>query len=65
MVKALQSHDGRLQMFCIKSVEKAHYLFPRAHTCFNRIDLPLYSSADELKEHLVAVIEMDIEFSME
>jgi hypothetical protein len=61
----MQSHDNRLQMFCIKSVNKQHFPFPRAHTCFNRIDLPMYETKDELKEKLDAVIQMDTVFSME
>uniref|UniRef100_A0A182XVK5 E3 ubiquitin-protein ligase n=2 Tax=Anopheles stephensi TaxID=30069 RepID=A0A182XVK5_ANOST len=31
--------------------------FPRAHTCFNRLDLPPYESYAQLKEKLVSAIE--------
>lgn len=31
--------------------------FPRAHTCFNRLDLPPYESYQELKEKLVTAID--------
>ena len=40
--------------------------WPRAHTCFNRIDLPLYASRDELEGYLTLVINMEITgFSMD
>jgi hypothetical protein len=31
----------------------------RSHTCFNRIDLPFYSTYSELKEALLMVVQMD------
>ncbi|XP_053660446.1 E3 ubiquitin-protein ligase Nedd-4-like [Anopheles marshallii] len=31
--------------------------FPRAHTCFNRLDLPPYESYAQLKEKLISAIE--------
>ncbi|XP_035778225.1 E3 ubiquitin-protein ligase Nedd-4-like isoform X3 [Anopheles albimanus] len=31
--------------------------FPRAHTCFNRLDLPPYESYAQLKERLISAIE--------
>lgn len=31
--------------------------FPRAHTCFNRIDLPPYTSYEQLREKVVGAIE--------
>ena len=34
--------------------------FPRGHTCFNRLDLPCYGSAEEMKANLEAVISMDM-----
>ena len=41
-------------------------MWPRAHTCFNRIDLPLYASRDELEGYLTLVINMEITgFSMD
>ena len=38
---ALQSYDGNLRLFCITSVEKTECIYPKSHTCFNRIDLPM------------------------
>lgn len=31
--------------------------FPRAHTCFNRIDLPPYTSYEQLKEKVTGAVE--------
>ena len=33
---------------------------PRAHTCFNRLDLPLYGSREALQGALSAVIDDDL-----
>ena len=41
-------------------------IFPRSHTCFNRIDLPAYTSEREMRKFLTLVISMEItEFGME
>lgn len=37
--------------------------FPRAHTCFNRLDLPPYESYQQLKEKLIRAIEGSEGFS--
>ncbi|GFO08492.1 E3 ubiquitin-protein ligase hecw2 [Plakobranchus ocellatus] len=53
---ALRGSNGP-RKFCIEKWGKITSL-PRAHTCFNRLDLPPYSSFDMLFEKLVrAVIE--------
>jgi hypothetical protein len=47
---ALQSSDGKLCPFGLEAVKLKKgkdRQFPRAHTCFNRIDLPLYTSYDD------------------
>ncbi|XP_065912323.1 E3 ubiquitin-protein ligase NEDD4-like [Dysidea avara] len=51
----LQGSNGP-QKFCIKKLGKPDSL-PRAHTCFNRIDLPPYRSYHELKEKLRLAVE--------
>jgi hypothetical protein len=33
-------------------------MYPKAHTCFNRIDLPDYESIDELREKLKIAVTM-------
>jgi len=53
----LQSNDGKIRKFCINGIKKDISLYPRSHTCFNRIDLPMYSSKNELREKLRVAIE--------
>lgn len=48
----LQSHNGEVVLF---NIEPANYTkekknFIKAHTCFNRIDLPMFSSETEVVE---------------
>ena len=44
----LHGRDGVLRPFALTSVELAQCAYPRAHTCFNRIDLPLFACKREL-----------------
>jgi len=57
--KALQRNDGKYQKFSIHSLPRNQLRFPRAHTCFNRLDLPLYSSKAELEAGLKVILAMD------
>jgi hypothetical protein len=54
----LQGIDGNIKKFTIHGVDPTTYVYPRAHTCFNRIDLPLYSSKKELHEKLRTAITL-------
>ena len=54
----LQGIDGSIKKFTIHGVDRNAYFYPRAHTCFNRIDLPNYSSRKELHEKLKAAITL-------
>ncbi|RLN88158.1 hypothetical protein BBJ28_00009067 [Nothophytophthora sp. Chile5] len=61
--KALLSHDGRVRRFGIQLVSigaPPAGLYPKAHTCFNRLDLPVYGSREELVTYLTLVINMEI-----
>jgi len=58
--KALEANDGNFRLFTLAGVSKADFLYPRSHTCFNRIDLPLYESKEELGGYLSLVINMEI-----
>ncbi|OQR85369.1 HECT E3 ubiquitin ligase [Achlya hypogyna] len=61
--KGLTSSDGRVRRFTIQMVNRGPPptgLMPKGHTCFNRIDLPLYSSQEELAKYLTLVINMEI-----
>jgi len=55
----LQGNDGSIRKFTINSILKSASIFPRAHTCFNRIDLPLYDNKKELKKYLTMAIQME------
>lgn len=54
----LQGNDGNIRRFTIHGVEVGVCLYPRAHTCFNRIDLPMYETKAELKEKLELAVTM-------
>ena len=58
--KGLTSYDGRICLFTLKSIPYSDSVYPRSHTCFNRIDLPLYKTRSELEENLHLVIQMEI-----
>lgn len=61
--KALMSSDGRVRRFTVQMVPRGPPptgLMPKGHTCFNRIDLPLYQSIEELTNYLTLVINMEI-----
>ncbi|CAK5021899.1 unnamed protein product [Aphanomyces euteiches] len=61
-LKALTSTDGRVRRFTIQMVQRRPPptgLMPKGHTCFNRIDLPLYSNKEELAKYLTLVINME------
>ncbi|KAG7393302.1 hypothetical protein PHYBOEH_006144 [Phytophthora boehmeriae] len=61
--RALLSHDGRVRRFGLQLVPLGTPpagLYPKAHTCFNRIDVPLYRSRQELVTYLTLVINMEI-----
>lgn len=56
--KALTSASGFVHPFTLQVVNRGQPplgLCPRAHTCFNRVDLPLYESKEELTTYLTLV----------
>jgi len=53
---SLQGNGGALKKFTVYGVDVQSCLYPKAHTCFNRIDLPNYKSKTELKERLTVSI---------
>lgn len=55
----LQGNDGNIRKFTVNSISLEQSVFPRAHTCFNRIDLPLYKAKKDLKERLSLAIQME------
>ena len=54
----LQGNDGNVRKFTIHG-DKNVQVFPRAHTCFNHIDLPIYSSKPEMSKYLNLAICME------
>jgi hypothetical protein len=55
---ALQGNDGNIRRFTIH-IDKNLKVFPKAHTCFNRIDLPVYKSKAEFSKFLTMAINME------
>ncbi|XP_055326571.1 E3 ubiquitin-protein ligase HECW2 isoform X2 [Sitodiplosis mosellana] len=60
---ALRGSTGP-RRFCIEKWGKA-YALPRAHTCFNRLDLPPYQSLNILHEKLLLAVEETNTFGIE
>jgi E3 ubiquitin-protein ligase NEDD4 len=54
----LQGNDGNIRKFTIHGVHTNVSLYPRAHECCNRIDLPLFESKEELAENLKIAVTM-------
>jgi E3 ubiquitin-protein ligase NEDD4 len=54
----LQGNDGNIRKFTLHG-DKNVKVFPRAHTCFNRIDMPIYKSKADLQKHLTMAISME------
>ena len=54
----LQGIDGNIKKFTIHGVSNSTYVFPRAHTCFNRIDLPDYKTKAELFNRLKQAVTL-------
>jgi len=58
----LESNRGEKSKFCIYRIElkKGQSNLPRAHTCFNRLELPKFKSTGELKTALDFVAKNEI-----
>jgi len=62
----LQGNDGVIREFTLNGIQANVSSYPKAHTCFNRLDLPLYTSKKELFEKLkLAVTTCATGFYME
>jgi len=48
--QGLQSKAGSSHPFHVTSVRVEDFNLPRAHTCFNKIDLPTYATQEEVKK---------------
>ncbi|CAH0487859.1 unnamed protein product [Peronospora farinosa] len=59
--KGLISSDGRVRRFNVAFAgTNPSFLFPKAHTCFNRLDLPIYKSKEVMAEYVNLIVQMDI-----
>ncbi|XP_015905729.1 E3 ubiquitin-protein ligase SMURF2 [Parasteatoda tepidariorum] len=65
--KALQGSTGAAgpRLFTIHLIEASSDNLPKAHTCFNRIDIPPYESYEKLYEKLTQAIEETCGFAVE
>lgn len=65
--KALQGSTGAAgpRLFTIHLIDASTDNLPKAHTCFNRIDIPPYESYDKLYEKLTQAIEETCGFAVE
>ena len=67
--KALQSNDGFARVFALHGLnlpseklraKRPACLWPKAHTCFNKVDLPNYDNKEQLERMLTLCINMEI-----
>ena len=54
----LQGTDGNIRPFTIHGDANVK-VFPRAHTCFNRVDMPIHKSKAELAKYLNMAIQLE------
>ena len=55
---ALQGNDGNVRLFTLHG-DKNVKVFPRAHTCFNRLDFPIYKSKEEMKKYISLAVDIE------
>ncbi|RLO06899.1 hypothetical protein DYB28_006576, partial [Aphanomyces astaci] len=49
----------------VKAIPYRRGILPRAHACFNRIDLPLYPTKDLMEQGLLALVHLEMsDFTM-
>ena len=65
--RALQGSTGAAgpRLFTIHCIESSSQNLPKAHTCFNRIDIPLYDSYQLLYDKLTQAVEETCGFTVE
>ncbi|MEE6507142.1 hypothetical protein FKM82_007974, partial [Ascaphus truei] len=62
--KALQGAAGP-RLFTIHQIDASTNNLPKAHTCFNRVDIPAYENYDKLYDKLLTAIEETCGFLVE
>jgi E3 ubiquitin ligase SMURF1/2 len=65
--KALQGSTGAAgpRLFTLHLVDVDPGNLPKAHTCFNRLDLPPYPSEEKMMEKLTQAVEETCGFAVE
>ncbi|XP_070581040.1 E3 ubiquitin-protein ligase SMURF2-like [Ptychodera flava] len=65
--KALQGSTGAAgpRLFTIHQIDGPTNALPKAHTCFNRIDIPPYENYEKFYEKLVCAVEETCGFTVE
>jgi len=65
--ETLQSNRGEVAKFCITPVQldPKNKNFLKAHTCFNRIDLPMFTSEDQIKEAFTYILQNNTGFGID
>jgi len=62
----LQGSDGNIKLFTLNGIDMKTDAYPKAHTCFNRLDLPNYRSKSDLRSKLkFAVTHCSTGFTIE
>ena len=63
----LQSNRNEISKFCITPLnfDSKNKNFIRAHTCFNRIDLPMFNNEDQIKEAIIFTNKNSIGFGID
>ena len=57
--QGLQSTRGKRCLFKLNPITLETSILPRAHTCFNTIDLPLYAEKAQVARNLRLVIDIE------
>ena len=68
MIRKMESNRNTISLFCIEPTkfQKTSISLPIAHTCFNRLGLPKYSSKEKMIEAFDIIMNNDItEFGIE
>jgi hypothetical protein len=64
--KTLKTMRGDTAHFTLQPVDfEQSSPYPRAHTCFNRIDLPVYTTKEEMQHFLFTALNYSVGFGLE
>ena len=57
--------EGDSLLISIESISVDDSIFPRAHTCFNRLELPVYEDKEELHRRVTEAMQLQNGFNLE